>query len=388
MKDMDFPLLKNGLDFILSAVKSLNGRPKGSDVKYAILHLCSGFELLFKERLRREHWVLLVDKIDNADNTKYKAGDFSSADFASCISRLEKICSVRFEHREKEYFKLLRDKRNKIEHFGLTESHESAILEAIKGISIIIDFIRKEIGESELNSDEKQIFHQIKQKLGSLEGYVAKRMQIIEPDLLAKADSIIQCPVCKQKALVVGEELRCLFCHSRPQPLVDGGYIENINSSFWAVSQGEKIVPYICFLFAKSVYGKKPIAAFPSNAIWVLAQIGGEAALETLQNYKEKFTHDWIQYGIDGIRLRDEKQDNSFAVIAEERMLKSEPSYSSTTIIVLAEGEKVKVLERSIINSDEFSGRGVGAIYDKIEHIASGSVGYIKKAGDNFPSYI
>ena len=98
--------------------------------------------------------------------------------------------------------------------------------------------------------------------------------------------------------------------------------------------------------------------------------------------------HDWIQYGIDGIRLRNEKQDSSFAIIMDERMLKSEPSYNSTTIIVLAEGEKVKVLERSIIKSDEFGGRGVGAIYDKIEHITSGSVGYIKRAGDNFPSYI
>ena len=133
-QDLDFPLLKNGLDFIHSAISSLAGNPRESNVKYAILHLCSGFELLFKERLRREHWILLFDKIDNADKQNYDAGNFTSANFDSCISRLEKICSIRFKEKNKVYFKKLRDKRNKIEHFGLAESKDAAILDVIEGL--------------------------------------------------------------------------------------------------------------------------------------------------------------------------------------------------------------------------------------------------------------
>lgn len=388
-QDLDFPLLKNGLDFIHSAISSLAGNPRESNVKYAILHLCSGFELLFKERLRREHWILLFDKIDNADKQNYDAGNFTSANYDSCISRLEKICSIRFKEKNKVYFKKLRDKRNKIEHFGLVESKDAAILDVIEGLGIITNFIREELGEDNFNLDERHLLRKIKQKLGSLEAYVIERMRIIKPDIDANADNIIQCPVCMQQALFVhGSSLDCWFCHSSPDPLASGGYIENMNAAFWAVAQGERIVPYIREILSRHANAKPTIPAFPSNTIWALSQIGGEEALKVLSDNQKIYKHDWIEYGIAAISLRSEHGSNSFAVMISERRLMSEPSRESATLRGLSEGEKIQVLRKSIINSSEMGGRGGPAVFDEIVHISSGDVGFVLRAGDNLPPFI
>lgn len=388
-QDLDFPLLKNGLDFIHSAISSLAGNPRESNVKYAILHLCSGFELLFKERLRREHWILLFDKIDNADKQNYDAGNFSSVNFVSCITRLEKICNVRFEQRKKDYFKRIRDKRNKYEHFGIVESKEASILDTIEGLGIIANFIKEELGEENFNADERQLLRKIKQKLGSLEAYVNERMRIIKPDIDANPDYIIQCPVCMQKALFVqGSSLDCWFCHSSPDPLASGGYIENMNAAFWAVAQGETIVSYLRELLSRHANAKPTIPAFPSNAIWALSQIGGKEALKVLSDNKEIYKHDWIEYGIKAISLRSENSSKNFAVIISERSLMSEPSRESATIRALPEGEQIQVLTKRIINHSETGGRGGPAVFDEIKQIASGDIGFVLRAGDNLPPFI
>src|SRR2546426_9855541 len=51
-----FTLLENGLDFVWSAVEHLSVATSKRELKYALLHLVSGIELILKERLRREDW--------------------------------------------------------------------------------------------------------------------------------------------------------------------------------------------------------------------------------------------------------------------------------------------------------------------------------------------
>ena len=55
---MNITLIENALDFILSAVEWAKGDDDRS-LKYAILNLSDGVELILKERLRRAHWSLL-----------------------------------------------------------------------------------------------------------------------------------------------------------------------------------------------------------------------------------------------------------------------------------------------------------------------------------------
>ena len=59
---LEYTLLENGLDFISSALKHLKNQPTKRELKYAVLHLSAGIELILKERLKREHWSLVFDK--------------------------------------------------------------------------------------------------------------------------------------------------------------------------------------------------------------------------------------------------------------------------------------------------------------------------------------
>lgn len=43
-----FGVLENGLDFLLSSLDYLSGDPKEKDLKYAVLHLSAGVELVLK----------------------------------------------------------------------------------------------------------------------------------------------------------------------------------------------------------------------------------------------------------------------------------------------------------------------------------------------------
>jgi len=50
-------------------------------IKYAVLHLFAGIELVLKERLRREHWSLIFEKTDKANKLSLDKGDFVSVNF-------------------------------------------------------------------------------------------------------------------------------------------------------------------------------------------------------------------------------------------------------------------------------------------------------------------
>ncbi len=94
-------LLENGLDFLISSLNHLtsaSGRPGSKTaitidpseleqkrrLKYALLHLCASIELIFKERLRQEHWSLVFKEISKANRTAYDAGGHILDDVGLC----------------------------------------------------------------------------------------------------------------------------------------------------------------------------------------------------------------------------------------------------------------------------------------------------------------
>jgi hypothetical protein len=92
--DFRYSLLENGLDFVLSSLEHLTAASaftatpphakqlqQKRHLKYALLHLCSGIELIFKERLRQEDWQLIFNNVEEADEKVYESGDFKSVYF-------------------------------------------------------------------------------------------------------------------------------------------------------------------------------------------------------------------------------------------------------------------------------------------------------------------
>ena len=83
----ELSLLDNGLDYFLVAAESA-GAEAPQNLKYAMLHLVDGVELLLKARLAQEHWSLLFDQTNKASQEKLRQGDFKSVDFEEAYRRL------------------------------------------------------------------------------------------------------------------------------------------------------------------------------------------------------------------------------------------------------------------------------------------------------------
>ncbi len=75
----EWGLLENAIDYLREAVRRLEGDVDRRDLKYAILHLGAGLELLLKERLRQEDWRQLFRDPACAIEEEYRSGEFVSA---------------------------------------------------------------------------------------------------------------------------------------------------------------------------------------------------------------------------------------------------------------------------------------------------------------------
>ena len=206
-----FPLLSNGLDFILSAVEHLSGIPSHRDHKYAILHLSSGIELVLKERLRREHWLLVAQNPGKLNIQAYKSGDFKSVSFDECVERIRN-CGVRIEDKAIHKLKSYRNDRNRIEHFDMEDTVEAIKSSTATVLNVVFDFIHTELDPSTLDRKDQNILEKIHQRIFELQSFVKARLQEIEPELRQARDDVFTCSQCFQDTAVIGEGLKCLFC--------------------------------------------------------------------------------------------------------------------------------------------------------------------------------
>lgn len=82
-RGIEFPPLRNGVDYLQDAVRRLGATPSPTDLKYAVLHLHAGVEVLLKYRLICEDWRLILEDADydapEVTEQDYEAGRGSAA---------------------------------------------------------------------------------------------------------------------------------------------------------------------------------------------------------------------------------------------------------------------------------------------------------------------
>jgi hypothetical protein len=173
--DFRFSLLENGLDFLessldyLSAASSNQHSSKSTktpkvmpheqkrNLKYALLHLSSSIELIFKERLHQEHWSLVFRDVSKANKEAYDSGDFQSVTFQEAQDRLISICEIEFTQKQLRDLKKLRDRRNKIEHFGVIDSLLAVQVSVSEMVSYLVDFVETAFEQESLKKEESKI---------------------------------------------------------------------------------------------------------------------------------------------------------------------------------------------------------------------------------------
>lgn len=216
-----YDLIENALDFILSSIKFINQVNENKEenisnkanIKYSILHLSSGLELLFKERLRLEHWSLIFDDINKANRNRLKSGDFKSVTSDVAQTRLKEICEVEILDIVGCY-KRIRNIRNKIEHFEFKENLPTLNSLIADVLVITIDFIDLQLkGNQSLSKTNTIMFDKIKEESSKFSLYTNKRFSLIQPSLI-EFTYVLNCSSCGYDALALREEdLFCFFCN-------------------------------------------------------------------------------------------------------------------------------------------------------------------------------
>jgi hypothetical protein len=173
---LHFALLENGLDFLRSAFERLSFATSSDMVapdsettekehlKYAVLHLAAGVELILKDRLRQKDWKLIVKKPHKVTDAMYEAGDFQSIDLTECVRALRVECNIVLTSDDNDALKQLKYIRNKLEHFTVIVSRKTVVDTASQVGGFILRFLATLDDEmieahAELLSDVQNLVH-------------------------------------------------------------------------------------------------------------------------------------------------------------------------------------------------------------------------------------
>jgi hypothetical protein len=220
-----FDLLENGLDFVNEGLQVINATSNNKRLKYSIIHLCSGIELIFKEILIKKDWKLIFSEPTDAKEELLQTGNFDSVTFNQAINRLENKCKVPISQDDKKILLELRKKRNRIEHFKIDETVSAIKSTCSDVLNFLIPFIDQNIDIDKVSHISKKYIDNLPIELSKFNAYVTKRNQrikLLSEQKLKKGFTAIKCPRCFQKELFIDEHLKCLFCNftSSPESLV------------------------------------------------------------------------------------------------------------------------------------------------------------------------
>lgn len=225
-------MLENGLDFILDAANLLKNAEDASDaeekekaLKYSMLHLSSGIELMMKFRLYIDNWTYIFADMNKADKHKLNSGDLITVDYERCIERLYSLCNVKISDNNKRYFKSLRVNRNKIEHFitdASTEAIEASINNALTATLVFlqenyeyISFSTKNLEIRELTEKEKNLISEIVNVVSYLQRHreEAIKLAIEQTKEVCLESDLVECPSCGERVMVIDDKNNNCHCY-------------------------------------------------------------------------------------------------------------------------------------------------------------------------------
>jgi hypothetical protein len=218
MDELRFELLENGLDFIASGLDYITRGETRSDLKYGVLHLWSGIELVIKARLQQEDWKLLFHDPEKADEGRYKAGDFRSIGLDDCLDRLEEECGIAIPEEGIERLAAIRVRRNRIEHFAIVDTKLAIESVSAQALGVILDFIGEAFEDSSLSDQENELLLRIRERLREFNRFTTERLAEIFADSNPRKDelaNLLECPCCFHQTLIPELTVECLFCGYR-----------------------------------------------------------------------------------------------------------------------------------------------------------------------------
>ncbi|MFG6497287.1 hypothetical protein P8610_18130 [Fictibacillus sp. UD] len=229
-------LVENGLNFISKSIETID-KPD-EDLKYSLINLHAGIQLLLKEMLYQEHWSLIFQNVETADKNKLKSGDFISVNQDTLIKRLQKISGIEFDEQLLEKMDWLRKERNKTEHYHFVVTADVLKSNIVKLFTYFIPFIKTEMIETGYISSDDERFYEIQDYLNEFDEYVSERLELIQ-SLLSNKEIILQCPICNQETIEFTDETDafCYFCDKKIENFTEQ-YIDSFVDTYSHVMDG------------------------------------------------------------------------------------------------------------------------------------------------------
>ncbi|GAA0409327.1 hypothetical protein Acor_61570 [Acrocarpospora corrugata] len=140
-RNVSFPPIPNGVDYLVSVMQLLGENPSPRDLKYAVLHLQAASEVLLKARLQIEHWTLVVKDAAKTRKQHYLDSDFESPTHAETIRRLVEVVGIGISEADKKELLRFARTRNALQHWGLTESAPAVEVRAATVLDFLIRFL-------------------------------------------------------------------------------------------------------------------------------------------------------------------------------------------------------------------------------------------------------
>ncbi len=217
-------VLANGLDFILDALDKIVLAPDASQheagrlIKYALLHLSSGVELVLKARLFDEHWTYVFADMNKADRAKLQSGDFVSVRESELLPRLTSLCGVEVPRDSVTALRALRSMRNRAEHFALTENVHAVESVVKRAVPIIIQFVVVHCGEGVSDPSVMGLLDQIRPlvtKVTQNRDHAEAIAGVQAAGFEGRGGLVLTCPECEGRTLLIDDEAHCVLCDYR-----------------------------------------------------------------------------------------------------------------------------------------------------------------------------
>lgn len=327
-------MYQNGLDFIVYSIRELRKLEKEevqedekeACLKYCLLHLSSGIELILKSRLFKEHWTYIFSDMNKASKNSLMLGSFTSTDSNTSIERLENLCEVDISKDDKKVLKEVRDLRNKFEHFKCDEEMSSIESKVNKALSFIIKFIEKnytnfsseeyynlndyyDIRGLKKEKKEENLLKCIIKETKELKKHYDDALSIAKAkaEEKDKLEELFICPKCKEKLLKCEDGVSvCYLCnHPRIGEEVADDYIHSVMgiSKYEVVTQGGEYPLYTCpecgaYALVKNTYDD--YQCFSCGESYLEEDLehcqGCYALIHSSENYSEAFCDICLEY--------------------------------------------------------------------------------------------
>lgn len=225
LDDLEAELTGNALSFLRRAVTGITSSdesPEHQVLTFAVVDLAVAIEILLKARLVREHWSLLFDVVDKADESDLLQGRAKTVTPTQAIKRLANIAAVplvsadRAKDDHAKQVERIVGLRNRAAHFTLSAEAEAGIrVQLAGGLNFVLWFLQtqfRDTGSEDTQRLVEDVIEDIAGELRKVDDLVKIRMAELET-VLDMASVCVRCPTCLMPTLMIGDDAAtCPFC--------------------------------------------------------------------------------------------------------------------------------------------------------------------------------